>query len=178
MVLRWEQRNDGLAVDQAEQGNFWAIEEGLEQDRVSCRVNLVYMFLRGSAVVGDNDALAAGEAIIFDHEVRAETVEGGLNVGVGSPRHQLLRASGANASSIHDVLGKGLGALNLRGLLGGAEDGDAVGAQLICDAGNQRHLGANDDELGVNFLRQLQHLCWVINLGVLRMHRGQGSEVR
>lgn len=178
MVLCRQQRDDGFAVDQAEQGDLRAVEERFEQDWVSCRVNLVHVLLGSSAIIGDHNTLAASKSIILDHEVRAEAVECCLDLGIGRARRELLRTRRLHASCIHDVLGKSLGTLDLSCGLVGAKHGDAVGTQLVGNAGHKRHLGADDDELGVNLLRQLKHLSWVIYLGVRRVHGGQVREIR
>jgi hypothetical protein len=52
-------------------------------------------------------------------------------------------ARGGDAVALHEVLGKGLGALQLRGRLGGAEDAQAAGAEHVHHAGGQRRLGAD-----------------------------------
>ena len=52
-----------------------------------------------------------------------------------------------NAVAGHEGLGEALARLQLRGGLGGTEDGDAAAAELIDRAEQERHLGADDDQI-------------------------------
>ncbi len=57
---------------------------------------------------------------------------------------------GGNAGRGHHLLGEGLAALELRRLAAGAEAGDPPGADDVGDAGHQRGLGADDDQVGAH----------------------------
>ena len=127
----------------------------------------------GGAVRGDYDTLAAGQAIVFDHELRAKAVEGSFNVVLGGARTQLFRAGGLDAGGLHDVLGKGLGSLDLGCVFAGAEDSDAGRAQGIGHAGDEGNLRTDDNEVRGDALGELDHAVSVIYLGVIRV---DGSE--
>ena len=75
---------------------------------------------------------------------RAELVERGLELGAGGGAQ---RPAGRHARGIHDPLRERLRSLELRGGLAGTEDGDAALAQRIGDAGDERSLGADHDEV-------------------------------
>lgn len=100
-------------------------------------------------VPGHDDALAGGETVVL-HDVRgAERVERLVDLRrVGAH----VRAGGGHAGAGHDVLGERLGALQLGGLAGRAEDGDAGGADRIGDTGDQGCLGSDDNEVGLQLL--------------------------
>ena len=83
MVLSWQQRDDGLAVNQAEKRNFRSIEERLQQHRIAGGKDGVYVSAGSGTVRGDHHALATGKAIVFDYKLWAEAVERGLNVFLG-----------------------------------------------------------------------------------------------
>ncbi len=108
--------------------------------------------------------------------MRAEVIQAIFDVSLAASRHELLGTGGAHTGCGHDVLGKGLGALQLRGSLGGAEYGDAVRAQHVRHAGDQGDLRANDDEFGVNLLRQFEHLRRILHAGVFRVNLREGGE--
>ena len=147
MILRGQQRDHGFAVDEAEQGNLGAFEEGLEQDRVA-RLEHRLRVRRGlGAVRGDHDALAAGQAVVLDHVVGAELLQGLFDARRALLRRNAQRAGRAHACGGHDILGKRLRALQLGRGLGGAEDGDARLAQGVGGAGDQRGLRADHHEL-------------------------------
>ncbi len=57
-------------------------------------------------------------------------------------------ARGGNAHALHEFLGVDLAAFELRVLLRGTNDGEAAGAELIHDAGDQRDFGADYSEVG------------------------------
>ena len=59
-------------------------------------------------------------------------------------------ARGRHAGRGHHVLGEGLAALELRGRGGRPEAGDARGADRVGDAGDERRLGPDHDEVGAD----------------------------
>ena len=71
-VLGGLERDDGLAVGDGEEGDLGAVEELLDDHAVAGERVLAG---RGE-VVGDDDALAGGEAVVLDDVRRAEGVEG------------------------------------------------------------------------------------------------------
>ena len=132
----------------------------------------------GGAVRGDYDTLAAGQAIVFDHELRAKAVERGLNVVLGCTWAQLFCASGLDARGFHDVLGKGLGTLDLGCVLARSEDSDAGRAQGIGHAGDEGNLRTDDNEVRGDALGELHHAISVIYLGVVRVDGSEGGHGR
>ena len=92
---------------------------------------------------GDDDALAGGQAVGLDHDRRALGLHMGM--GRGSVREGGV-GGGGDAVAHHEGLGKGLGAFQLGGGLGGAEDAQAVGAELVHHPCRQRAFGAYDRE--------------------------------
>jgi hypothetical protein len=108
---------------------------------------------RRVAVVGDDDALAGGQAVGL-HDVRgAVGVEGGFDLGAGrGPR----RPTGGHVGGIHDPLRERLRALQLRRGRPGPNTG------MPCSAGrrrprDQRRLGADDHEVDVVVVGILGH---------------------
>ena len=100
-------------------------------------------FVRGH---GDDDALAGGQAVGLDDDRRAL----GVDVGVGRGRvGEGLELGGRNAVAGHEALGEILGAFELRGCLGRAEDAQAAGAEDIDDAGGQRRFRTDDGQVDV-----------------------------
>ena len=91
----------------------------------------------------DDDALARGQAVGLDDDRRARGVDVGVRRGgVGEG----LVAGGRDAVALHEVLGEGLRALELRRGLGRAEDAQAAGAEDVDHAGRERRLGADDGQ--------------------------------
>jgi len=103
---------------------------------------------RGGAILGDHHTLAGGEAVVLDHVRGAERVErlGHLGHAGAHVRHRRGHTGGG-----HDVLGEGLGALEVRGCGVGSEAGDAGRADGVGHACDQRHLRADDHEVGREF---------------------------
>ncbi len=62
---------------------------------------------------------------------------------------------GGNAVPRHEALGEVLGAFQLRGGLGGAEDAQAAGAEDIDDAGRQRRFRADHGQVDVFLLGEI-----------------------
>lgn len=105
-------------------------------------------------VVGHDHALAGRETVVL-HDVRgAEGVQRLLDL-LG--RRTDVRARRRNARTRHHVLGEGLGALQLRGLLRGAEDGDSRRAHGVGDPRDERGLRAHDHQLGAELRGQRGH---------------------
>ena len=185
MVLGGQERHDGLAVHEAEQGDFRAVQEGLQQDRVAGGQDGVDVPAGGGAGFGDHNTLAAGQAVVLDHVVRAKAVEGGLDVRLGGTGRDLLRAGGAHAGGGHDVLGKGLGALDLGRACRRPEDRNPALAQRVRHAVDQGNLRPHHDKIRGDVHRELRHPRGIPHLGVLRVHcghlrvrRGAGSDVQ
>ena len=123
-----------------EQRHLGAVEVLLDHDPVAGR----RVGERRVAVVGDDDALAGGEAVVLDDVRRPELVErgGGLVGGRAD-----VRPRGRDAGRGHHLLGERLGALEPGGLGRRAEAGDAGGAHGVGDPGDQRRLGPDHDQV-------------------------------
>ncbi len=72
-----DQRDDAVAVGEAEQRHLGAVEVLLDDDPPAGRG----VRQRLGPVVGDDDALARGQAVVLDHVRRAELVERGRGLG-------------------------------------------------------------------------------------------------
>lgn len=108
----------------------------------------------GLQVVRDDDALAGGQTVVLDDVRRTEGVEGlGDLLGGGAD----VGAAGRHAGRGHHVLGERLGALQLGGLLRGAEHRDARLAHGVGDPRDQGRLRAHDDQLGAELDGQRGH---------------------
>ena len=100
--------------------------------------------LGGVPVGGDEDSLAASEAVGLHHERARYLVEigvGRLHIGEdpgGGSRHP---------GPCHEVFGVGLRGLEPRSRSSGSECGDAGGVEGIYYAGGQRGLRADDNEV-------------------------------
>ena len=134
-----------MPVAEEEERDLLAVEELLDQHRAVLQpVGRVRD--GGVAIFGDEHALAGGEAVGLHDVGGAERVERLLDLEQGRSAH---RATGRNAGLIHDPLGERLRALELRGRLAGAEHRDAARAQRVGDAGDERRLRPDHDELDV-----------------------------
>ena len=93
----------------------------------------------------DHDALAGREAVGLDHDRRAAARAprprrsvASVNVRIGGGRDAVARA---------EILGEGLGALELRRRAARAEAAQAGRRERVDDAEHQRRLGADDGEV-------------------------------
>ena len=95
---------------------------------------------------GDDHALAGGEPVGLHHQWVLDLT--GSQVGLR--RAELVEIAvrgGRNAVPVHQLLGKQLGSFDPGGRGRGSEDGDARIAQPVADTGDERRLGADDDEV-------------------------------
>jgi hypothetical protein len=89
---------------------------------------------------GDDDTLAGRQAVGLDHDRRALA----LHIGVGRGRvAEAFVLRRRDAVALHEGLGEGLGAFQLRCGPGRAEDAKAVGAELVDHASGQRRFRAD-----------------------------------
>ncbi len=140
-VLRGLERYDRVAVRDGEERDLRAVEELLDDDPpAGQRVGAGRL-----DVVGDDDALAGGQAVVLDHVGRAEGVEGRVDLRRAGAD---VRAGGGHLGGGHHVLGERLGALQPRGFRRGAEGGDTVLPDRVRDARHQRRLRAHHHEVG------------------------------
>lgn len=177
-VLRGAERADRVAVAQEEQRDLGTGQELLDQHRA--RGEVVLGVGEGFRPVGrDDDALARGQTVGLDHVRSAELVERGFDVGDGGGAHG---APGRHARGIHHPLRERLRALELRRRLARSEHRHAVCAQGIRDAGDQRSLRADHDEVDRVLVRERGHRRAVERIdrdggGVLRdLRRCRGDE--
>ena len=103
------------------------------------------------AVVGDDDALAGGEAVVLDDVRRPERVERRGRL-LGRCVQTWAAAVGTPAAAITS-LANALEPSSCGGLPGRAEAGDARGADGVGDPRDQRRLGPDDDEVGARARR-------------------------
>ena len=79
--------------------------------------------------------------------------------------------------ALHEVFAESLGAFQLRGGFGGAEDAQAVGAEVIDHAGGQGLLGANDREADFFGLRPFAQFEQIGDGHVFQLRRAGGAAV-
>ena len=110
------------------------------------------MHAGGVAVVGDHHALPAASPSSFT--TQAGWPAGGPNrssaasrwAGLSTVSHSAVRTPRRG----HHVPGEGLGTLDPGGVPGGPEAGDARGADGVGDTEHQRHLRADDHQVGAD----------------------------
>ena len=145
-VLRGLHRQDRRPVGDREQAHLRPVQELLDHHRPSAVGDVIQ---GDPPVVGDHDPLAGGETVVLDHVRRAELVQcrrGLLAVTAGPP------GRGRHPGGVHDLLGEGLAALELRGCPGRTEARDPGCSHRVGHPGDQRRLGPDhhqvDAELG------------------------------
>ena len=162
VVLAGGQREHVLAVGQHDEAGFFALQKLFDHD-----ARAAFVVLHAELVVlqhpvdgfvglgqrhGHDHALARCQAIGLDHDGRADLVDVGMRrrrVGEGDVERR------RDAVALHEVLGEGLGALELRGRLGRAEDAQAARAEFVDHPGRQRSLGADHGERDLLGLREV-----------------------
>ena len=113
------------------------------------------------AVLGHHNALTCSQAVILDHVGCTELVQCRLRLS-GVRCH--VSAGGRHGSLFHDLLGEGLGALQLSGSCGGAENVKTRLTQCVRNARNQGRLRANNNQVGLQFACQGGCLGGVIRI--------------
>ena len=150
-VLRWQQRHDRLAVDDAQHRHLGPVEEGLEQHRVTGVEQSGGVRSRRGTVGRHDYALTGGQPVVLDHP---RLVLGVLGAEPIQRRVQMrwvvddLAAGGPNADCRHHVFGERLRALDSGGGRRRAEARDPRGAHGVRDTEHQRHLGSDDHQVG------------------------------
>ena len=150
VVLAGRQRQHVLTVAQHDETGLFALQKLFNDD--SCPTGVVrhaqavafehevHRLMRLRQGFGHHHALASGQTVGLDHD------RGALLLDVGMGRHRVgesLVGRGRDAMALHEGLGKGLGALQLRCRSGRAEDAQTMGPKLIHHAGRQRAFGAD-----------------------------------
>ena len=147
VVSRQGERERVSTVGEREDRELFALEQLLDHellaeccDRPQCCVELV---LRPA----DEHSLACGEPVGLDD--------------AGRPRdgHRLRER---HARSAHDVLGEALRPFDARGRGARPEDGHTAPAELVGDAGDERRLRPDHDEVGAERPRQLEQALGVL----------------
>ncbi len=101
---------------------------------------------RGEVVAEDLDAFAAGEAVVLDDVIVAETIKESFDA---FERGEALEDGVAgDVVAIEQRAREGLGGLDAREGLRGADGRDAGGPESVGDTGGERSFGADDGECG------------------------------
>ena len=140
-VLRRRQRHDAAPVGEREDGHLLAGQELLDHDRPGKRRGGAKPFVELLGRLADENALPGGETVDLD------------DAGSAGDRQRL---GGRDAGRGHDVLREALRPLDPRGSAPGAEDGDAVSAQLVGDARDERSLRPDHGEVDVEAARETE----------------------
>ena len=94
------------------------------------------------ALICHNHPFACGQPIVFDHIRSAERIQGRRYLGfIGAGK----TSGGRNPGVVHELLGKIFRSLESGCDCAGAKGGNSGAAQIICQAVNQRFLGAYHD---------------------------------
>ena len=184
VVLAGGERERVFAVGHDDEAGFLAFHELLDDDARAC-LGVLHSHLvveqhhvdRGVRLVGrhrHHHALARGEAVGLDHDRRGLGVDVGVRLGRIRER-AVLR--GRDVVADEELLGEVLGALELGGGLGRAEDRQAGGAEGIDHAGGQRGLGADHGEGDLLAPGQLDQHLDVGDRHVLQQLLGSGAGV-
>ena len=110
------------------------------------------MGTRHSAVRRHHHAFAGRQTVVFDHPGRVagrrpEPVQGGIQTCWTVNN---FTGSGSNTSRRHDFLGKCFGTLDAGRVLAGPKTDNPGGAHGVGHPKHQRHLRADDDQVGGN----------------------------
>ena len=158
MVLAGVEGLDGLAVAEREDGGLFADEAVLQEDACAGgpegTVEAVFDRLFGGVeVIGDDHALSGGQSIGFHHDggtVLLEILQCGRSIG------EDRGIGGRQTVTVHEVLGEGLGALELSGFLIRADDAQTALAEGVHDAFAEQCFGTDHGEADVVVLRELR----------------------
>ncbi len=163
-----DERYDGGAVGDAEKADLGAVEVLLDDDPTAGgRVRKC-----GLAVIGDDDTLAGGQAVVLDDVRRAECVESCSDFlrCLADVRHGCWYVGGS-----HDFFGERLRALEL-GSSGGRAEMRSPSAHGIGGTSNERHFRPDHHE--VHCLRYRQRRDGVGVAGVDSDIGGEGCSSR
>ncbi len=144
VVLRGGERQHRLAVADAEEARFLALEELLDDDLVAEFQELAHRFLGRLPCLRDDDALAGGETVGLDDARDAGALEiGDRLVGIREP----AVGGGRDAVAVADALGEGLRALELGGQAARPEGADARRLEIVDEARHERPLRPDHHEI-------------------------------
>jgi hypothetical protein len=131
-VLGRRKRSRMRAVAEREDGYLFALEQFLDHDVAAECGDRAQTCIERGLVAADEDAFPCGETVRLDNARR--------------PRDgQCL--GGRNAGCPHDVLGELFRAFDARCCGARAEDRHACVSKLVCDAGDERRFGTDDDQV-------------------------------
>ena len=175
MILRRGERDGGLAVAQREEGSFLAVEEFLDDDFAAglaqgAAEHHVDRRFRLGHIRRHDDTLAGGKPVGFDHDRRAAAAD----IGLGRRRRaEAFIGRGGNAVRPAQVLGEALGAFEAGGGAARAEGLDAGGFEVIDDAGAERRLGPDNDQIDAvsTAIRDHRRMVADIERNALRLTR-------
>ncbi len=141
-VLRDGQRERRDTVAESEYGHLGALEQLLDDERACEPFELGKPGRHLGLRPADDDPFAGREAVGLEH----------------ARCHRLgeCRRSGHSRGG-HDRLGERLRALDRRGDARRAEYQDAHGSEKVGEAGNERYLGPDDDEVDLERAREAEH---------------------
>ena len=131
-VLGGAERHGSCAVADREQRDFASLEQLLDHDCPAERTHLGERLIDRVDVVADEDSLPGGEAVGLHHTRRA----------CGRQRRRRR-----DPGSLEYLLREALRALDAGSQRAGAEDGDSCVAQFVRDAGHERSLRSDHDEI-------------------------------
>ena len=123
--------------------------------------------------LGDHDALAGGQAVGLDHERRGERVEHGVG---RLDRVEGPVAGGGDAGRGDQLLHPRLGPLEPGPVGPGAEDPPARRPQAVGQAVDQRHLGPDHEQVGLELLRRRRDRAGDAGVAGGHHHLGVPSE--
>ncbi len=181
VILAGGHRQHVLAIDHDDEAGLLALEEILDHDPRSGIAEGVVLehvtdrrFGLGFGHRHDH-ALARGQPVGLDHDRRALLPEVGQR---GFDLAERLVVGGRNRVACQEVLGECLGALELRGALGRAEDGQPRCLERVDDAGDERRFRPDDRQIDGVVTREDDQRFAVQdidgNVGQPRLPRGAG----
>ncbi|MPM04506.1 hypothetical protein SDC9_50784 [bioreactor metagenome] len=165
MVERGNQRNQRLPVGQRKHAHLFAGQELLNHNAVSaCTENPflhhgVNRFAGFLARLSNDHALAQRRAVRLDDAGIRRLVQIGVSA-FGAVEHFVIRRR--DAEFMHERFGKALASLYFGGGFAGAETANALCAEPVANAQNQRVVRADDGEVDFVFHRERDDF---VNLG-------------
>ena len=179
VVLGAREGNDGRAVSEGKQGALGALQHLFDDDGRTSLAKGAGEALANALEgllhrLGDDDALAGSEAIGL-HDAGtielADVLLGGVGLG------KALVASGGDTGALHDLLGEDLRPLHLGRLARGAKASDASSADGVSDTGDERSLGANNNEADAVLGRKAGDGGGVVLVNVRELGLGEDAAV-
>ena len=160
-VLRGRKRDRTHAVAECEHRDFLALQELFDHDRVAVRRDTAETGVQFGLVAAYEDAFARGEAVRLEDAGRSRNGE---------------RLGRRDAGCPHHVLGELLRSFDPGGGGARAEHGDPGVAQLVGNAGNERRLRADHDEVDVECAGKREQALAVLRSD--RVTRAEAGDAR